>query len=84
MPRFQTRRGEVDALQWTGENLSELMAFVNNVVVVQPLGDAQFWSPFGSWHVKPSQWVVKEDGALARRMTDVEFNAKYEPAGDDK
>ncbi|MEU4410708.1 hypothetical protein AB0F88_39910 [Streptosporangium sp. NPDC023963] len=85
--RYQTRPAEVSAVQWDGNNLTELHDFAGNRFEYRPDPNAEdvafvqvtptSWVSLGE-----DRWVVRDrDGAL-RVCSPAEFAADYEPVGE--
>lgn len=75
MPKFKPKAvSEVDAMQWTGDNLAELIAFcgsnrINVTVLVE-----NSWKP-----LQQSQWVVKNPDNSVKLTDDADFTNQFDP-----
>lgn len=80
--RFRTRPVEVDAVQWTGDNLRELEGLAGKPVTVTADGAATFRSHVVLVTLWPGEWLVRSARHGLAVMGDAEFAAAYEAVPD--
>ena len=81
MGRFRTKPFEVDALQWTGDNLAEVLAWAGRHAAPQPDGDLMVMTLQGSVWAKRGDWLIKGPNEVYPCKPDL-FADKYEPIGE--
>jgi len=63
MAKYRTRPVEVEAIQWTGANLADVIAWANLTAVTQPGGGLMLMTAAGSRWASAGDWLVR--GATA-------------------
>jgi hypothetical protein len=77
VPTFRSRPVEVDAIQWTGDNLAEVIAWAGRHAVPQPDGGLMVQTMHGSVWAQRNCWLVKGPDEVYPCDPAV-FAAKYE------
>lgn len=78
MPRYRTKPVTVEALQWTGDNLGEVLAWASRHAVPQPDGGLMVQTLNGSVWAKPGDYLIRRDDEVYPCDPAV-FAEKYEP-----
>ena len=70
----------VDAIQWTGDNIMDIMHFVHGCSKIVLFPDISMYVYYSSFLVPAEQyeWIVKMPNGGFRRYTQKEFNEVYE------
>lgn len=78
--RYRTRSVEVDAVQWTGSNVAELLAWAAYNVTRQPGDGLSISTPAGTVWARLNDWIIRDESGHFRCMTPAAFERAYEPA----
>jgi len=88
MAKYRNKPVTVEAVQWTGKNVSEMLAFAGTAVhdIYQVPGGTYSMiinTPAGKTHVSVGDYIIKcvEDGRVYPCNPDV-FEKNYEPVDD--
>jgi len=88
MPKFRKKPVEVEAIQWTGDNTQDAVAFAGGAVSesIFTFGTALVMGtglpdPFRLTHIEEGGWIVREPEV--RMMSDDDFRKTYEPVEGD-
>lgn len=76
--RFRTKPVEVDAIQWTGDNLVEVMAWCGFNAKHQPDGGLSILTNEGTLWVRHGNWVIRSRGDELRSCSPATFADAYE------
>ncbi|GAA0969809.1 hypothetical protein GCM10009555_017600 [Acrocarpospora macrocephala] len=80
MARYRTKPTEIDAIQWTGDNLTDVIAFTHCRADPQPDGGLMVMTAAGSLWLRKNDWIVKHgDGQPGQVCPAADFAAIYEP-----
>ncbi len=79
MPRYRSRRTEFDAIQWTGNNLADLVTWAGYNMTRQPDDGLSFTTAAGSVWASLSDWIIRDDTGHFRTVSPAAFARLYEP-----
>lgn len=80
--RFRKKSVEVEAVQWTGENLGEIRSFIGLQTISRgKLTGALF---YGHQFAAEGDWLVREPDGAVEAYSPEKFEATYEPAQQDQ
>lgn len=78
--RYRTRPVEVDAIQWTGDNLAEVFAWAGYNVNRQPGDGISITTPAGTVWGRIQDWIVRDEAGYFKCVSPSVFDRTYEPA----
>lgn len=80
--RFRKRLNEIEAVQWTGDNIDEVREFVEGIQVRHDIEKEQIRIMLGGLYVAlPGDWVVRSAYGNYIIYQDAMLKANYEPIG---
>lgn len=80
--KFETRPRYIDALRWEGDNVKEMVAFLEYLpyTIVNDVKILYLHNFVGVIEVLPGQWVIKEQHGSAHKLDNDIFTELYKEA----